>query len=63
VQQPSGSPARLRTNHWTPTEVVAQLEAPLPARSTDHLDIYEMHPGSDEVCPERLELALRIARR
>jgi myo-inositol catabolism protein IolS len=49
VQQPSGSPARLRTNHWTPTEVVAQLEASLRALSTDHLDIYQMHSGSDEV--------------
>jgi aryl-alcohol dehydrogenase-like predicted oxidoreductase len=31
VQHGSGSPARLRTDHWTPTEVVAQLEASLPA--------------------------------
>jgi aryl-alcohol dehydrogenase-like predicted oxidoreductase len=49
VQQPGGSPARLRTNHWTPTEVVAQLEVSLRALSTDHLDIYQMHSGSDEV--------------
>jgi myo-inositol catabolism protein IolS len=49
VQQPSGSPARQRTNHWTPTEVVAQLEASLRARSTDHLDSYQMHSGSNEV--------------
>jgi aryl-alcohol dehydrogenase-like predicted oxidoreductase len=40
VRQGSGSPARLRTKHWTPTEVVAQLEASLRALSTDHLDIY-----------------------
>ena len=49
VQQGGGSPARLRTNHWTPTEVVAQLEASLRALATDHLDIYQMHSGSDEV--------------
>jgi len=49
VQQGSGSPARLRSNHWTPTEVVAQLEASLAALSTDHLDIYQMHSGSDEI--------------
>jgi hypothetical protein len=35
-------------NHWTPTEV-AQLEASLRALATDHLDIYQMHSGSDEV--------------
>jgi aryl-alcohol dehydrogenase-like predicted oxidoreductase len=49
LQQGSGSPARLRSNHWTPTEVVAQLEASLRALSTDHVDIYQMHSGSDEV--------------
>jgi aryl-alcohol dehydrogenase-like predicted oxidoreductase len=49
VQQGGGSPARLRTNHWTPTEVVTQLEASLPALATDHLDIYQMHCGSDKV--------------
>jgi aryl-alcohol dehydrogenase-like predicted oxidoreductase len=32
-----------------PTEVVAQLKASLRALSTDHLDIYQMHSGSDEV--------------
>jgi aryl-alcohol dehydrogenase-like predicted oxidoreductase len=63
VQQGSGSPARLRTNHWTPTEVVAQLEASLRARShrpPGHLpDAFRLRRG----CPQRLELALRIARR
>jgi aryl-alcohol dehydrogenase-like predicted oxidoreductase len=29
--------------------VVAQLEASLRALATDHLDIYQMHSGSDEV--------------
>jgi len=49
LQQPRGSPARLRTDHWTPTEVVAQLEASLRALATDHVDIYQMHSASDEV--------------
>ena len=43
------SPVEVRTEHWTPTEVVAQLEASLRALSTDHLDIYQMHSGSDEI--------------
>jgi aryl-alcohol dehydrogenase-like predicted oxidoreductase len=63
VQHGSGSPARLRTDHWTPTEVVAQLEASLPAlshRPPGHLpDPFRLRRG----CPERPELALRIARR
>jgi aryl-alcohol dehydrogenase-like predicted oxidoreductase len=49
VQQGSGPPARLCTKHWMPTDVVAQLKASLRALSTDHLDIYQMHSGSDEV--------------
>ena len=49
LQQPRGSPARLRTDQWTPTEVVAQLEASLRALATDHVDIYQMHSASDEV--------------
>ena len=49
LQQPRGSPARLRTDQWTPTEVVAQLEASLRALATDHVDIYQMHSASDAV--------------
>jgi aryl-alcohol dehydrogenase-like predicted oxidoreductase len=49
LRQRSGSPDLLRTDHWTPTEVVAQLEASLRALSTDHVDVYQMHSGPDEV--------------
>jgi len=43
------SPVQLRTDHWNPTEVVAQLEASLRALRTDHVDLYQMHSASDEV--------------
>ena len=44
-----GSPVALRTDHWTPTEVVGQLEASLRALRTDHVDLYQLHSGPDEV--------------
>jgi myo-inositol catabolism protein IolS len=47
--QADRSPVQLRTDHWTPTEVVAQLEASLRALRTDHVDLYQMHSASDEV--------------
>jgi len=49
LQQHGRSPVQLRTDHWTPTEVVAQLEASLRALRTDYLDLYQMHSGSAEV--------------
>jgi aryl-alcohol dehydrogenase-like predicted oxidoreductase len=45
----SRSPVALRTDHWTPAEVVGQLEASLRALRTDHLDLYQMHSGEAEV--------------
>jgi myo-inositol catabolism protein IolS len=44
-----GSPVQLRTEHWTPAEVLAQLEASLRALRTDHVDLYQMHSGPNEV--------------
>jgi myo-inositol catabolism protein IolS len=49
LQQHGRSPVQLRTDHWTPTEVVAQLEGSLRALRTDHVNLYQMHSGSDEI--------------
>jgi aryl-alcohol dehydrogenase-like predicted oxidoreductase len=49
LEQGGGSPTPLRSEHWSPAEVVAQLEASLRALRTDHVDLYQMHSGSDEV--------------
>jgi aryl-alcohol dehydrogenase-like predicted oxidoreductase len=38
-----------RTQHWTPREVVAQLDESLKALRTDYIDLYQFHSGSDEV--------------
>ncbi len=43
------SPVQLRSDHWTPTEVVAQLEGSLRALPTDHVDLYQMHSGQAEL--------------
>ena len=43
------SPVRLRTEHWTPAEVVAQLEASLRALRTDQVDLYQMHSAEAEL--------------
>jgi aryl-alcohol dehydrogenase-like predicted oxidoreductase len=43
-----GSPVEVRTDHWSPREVVAQLEASLRALRTDYVDVYQAHGGSDE---------------
>lgn len=37
-----------RTDHWSPKEVLEQLEASLQALHTDYVDIYQFHSGSDE---------------
>jgi myo-inositol catabolism protein IolS len=39
----------LRSEHWSPAEVVTQLEGSLRALRTDHVDLYQMHSGSDVV--------------
>jgi aryl-alcohol dehydrogenase-like predicted oxidoreductase len=49
LQQGGGSPTQLRSDHWSPAEVIAQLEASLRALRTDHVDLYQMHSGSLEV--------------
>jgi myo-inositol catabolism protein IolS len=49
LQQGGGSPTQLRSDHWSPAEVVAQLEASLRALRTDHVDLYQLHSGPDEV--------------
>jgi myo-inositol catabolism protein IolS len=37
-----------RTDHWSPREVVQQLEASLKALRTDYVDLYQFHSGGDE---------------
>ena len=49
MQQAGRSHVQLRSDHWAPAEVVAQLEASLRALGTDHVDIYQMHSGTQEV--------------
>lgn len=48
-----------RTDHWSPQEVIQQLEASLKALRTDYVDLYQFHSGSDEAFdPEDLWEAL-----
>jgi myo-inositol catabolism protein IolS len=37
-----------RTQHWSPQEVVEQLETSLKALRTDYIDVYQFHSGGDE---------------
>ncbi|WP_100407395.1 aldo/keto reductase [Bacillus solitudinis] len=37
-----------RTNHWSPEEVLTQLEDSLRTLQTDYIDLYQFHSGSDE---------------
>ena len=37
-----------RAEHWSPQEVLQQLEASLQALRTDYVDIYQFHSGSDQ---------------
>jgi myo-inositol catabolism protein IolS len=43
------SPGSVRSDHWTPQEVIGQLEASLRALGTDHVDLYQAHSGPDAV--------------
>lgn len=37
-----------RTNHWTASKVMAQLDESLRALQTDYIDLYQFHSGPDE---------------
>ncbi|WP_282937140.1 aldo/keto reductase [Paenibacillus sp. RC67] len=37
-----------RTQHWSPQDVLEQLEASLKALQTDYIDLYQFHSGTDE---------------
>ncbi len=43
------SPGSVRSDHWSPGEVIEQLERSLRALRTDYVDIYLFHSGPDEV--------------
>jgi myo-inositol catabolism protein IolS len=47
MQEPGWDPGGLRTDHWSPEEVIGQLEDSLRALGTDHVDVYQSHGGSD----------------
>jgi aryl-alcohol dehydrogenase-like predicted oxidoreductase len=47
--QGRSSPTDVRSDHWSPDEVLAQLDASLRALQTDHVDVYLMHSAADEV--------------
>jgi myo-inositol catabolism protein IolS len=47
MQQPGWDPLSLRSDHWSPEEVVRQLDDSLRALGTDYVDIYQSHGGSD----------------
>ena len=49
LRQAGRSPVQVRTDYWKPTEVVGQLEASMRALGTDHVDLYQMHSGANEV--------------
>ena len=43
------SPGSVRTDHWSPVEVIEQLQGSLRALRTDYVDLYLYHSGSDDV--------------
>jgi myo-inositol catabolism protein IolS len=47
MRQPGWDPVGLRSDHWSPGQVVGQLEDSLRALGTDHVDIYQSHGGAD----------------
>jgi myo-inositol catabolism protein IolS len=48
MQQPGWDPVALRSDHWSPDDVVRQLEDSLRALGTEYVDIYQSHGGTDE---------------
>jgi aryl-alcohol dehydrogenase-like predicted oxidoreductase len=47
MREPGWDPVALRSDDWSPREVVGQLEDSLRALGTDYIDIYQSHGGSD----------------
>ena len=47
MQETGWDPTSLRTDRWSPDDVIAQLEASLRALRTDYVDIYQSHGGTD----------------
>ncbi|MGH3369443.1 MAG: aldo/keto reductase, partial [Nocardioidaceae bacterium] len=47
MREPGWDPVAVRTDHWSPREVVGQLEDSLRALGTDYVDVYQSHGGSD----------------
>lgn len=47
LDQPGWEPGELRTDAWSPREVVAQLDASLRALGTDRIDVYQAHGGQN----------------
>lgn len=43
------SPGSVRSDHWSPADVLEQLERSLAALRPDYIDLYLFHSGADEV--------------
>jgi myo-inositol catabolism protein IolS len=48
MQRSGWDPVALRADHWSPDDVVRQLEDSLQALQIDYVDVYQSHGGSDE---------------
>jgi myo-inositol catabolism protein IolS len=48
VGQAGWDPGTVRSDHWSPAEVVAQLDASLRALRTDYVDVLQSHGGTAE---------------
>jgi aryl-alcohol dehydrogenase-like predicted oxidoreductase len=46
MRERAWDPGALRTDHWSPQDVIRQLEDSLRALGTDRVDIYQSHGGS-----------------
>jgi aryl-alcohol dehydrogenase-like predicted oxidoreductase len=44
----AGWSPEVRSDHWSPPEVLEQLDSSLKALGTDYVDVYQLHGGSDE---------------
>jgi aryl-alcohol dehydrogenase-like predicted oxidoreductase len=48
MREPGWDPGTLRSDHWSPEDVVAQLDASLRALGTGYVDILQSHGGTAE---------------
>ena len=46
MREPGWDPGALRSDHWSPAEVVAQFDSSLRALGTDYIDVLQSHACS-----------------